>query len=195
MTARPSLERVTQRIGPGETLAPLSPKPMLTRPALEAWLHERVRVAPASDVSGLDGYIAAIVIGPKFIDPRDWIGAIAGADALMAAEGTREHLAVQAIVAHYNQVSQTLFDRPALYRPIFLTPPAGTVFWSLGFTEGVLLAKRAWQKVTHPDGPAHSLIEPMNKVLDQHETPADAAEVVGKCVADIRTYFAATRNR
>lgn len=195
MTARPRLEHVTQRIGPGEKLASPPPKPMLSRPALEAWFRERERVAPVSDVSGLDGYIAAIVIGPKFIDPRDWIGSIAGADALMAAEGTRDCLAIQAIVAHYNRVSQTLFDRPALYQPIFLTPPAGTVFWSLGFTEGVLLAKRAWRKVTHPDEPAHSLIEPMNKVLDQQDTPANAAEIVGKCVVDIRTYFNATRNR
>ena len=48
------------------------------------------RVAPVSNISGPDGYIAAIMIGPKSIDPRDWIGAIAGADALVAAEGTRE---------------------------------------------------------------------------------------------------------
>jgi hypothetical protein len=34
-----------------------------------------------------------------------------------------------------------------------------------------------------------------HKVLDQHNMPADAAEIVGKCVADIRTYFAATRKR
>ena len=51
MTARPRLEHVTQRIGPGEKLASPPSKPMLSRPALEAWFRERERVAPVSDVS------------------------------------------------------------------------------------------------------------------------------------------------
>ncbi len=193
MTARASLERVTQRIGPNEKLAPPPPKPMLSKPAFEAWLNERERVAPVSNISGLDGYIAAIMIGPKSIDPRDWIGAIAGANALVAAEGTREYLAIQSIAAHYNRVSRTLFDMPALYRPIFMEAPVGGAFWRLGFMEGVLLAKRAWRKVTNPNGPAHYLIEPMNEALDQDDTPDKAAEIVGRCVVDIRNYFNATR--
>lgn len=78
---------------------------------------------------------------------------------------------------------------PDLYRPIFMTTPRGPAFWSRTFMEDVLLAKRVRRKVTHPDGPGHYLNKPMNKTLDQHETPDNAADVVGRCVVEIRDYF------
>ena len=39
------------------------------------------------------------MIGPKSVDPRDWISAIARADALVAAEGISEYLAIESIAA------------------------------------------------------------------------------------------------
>lgn len=32
-------------------------------------------------MSGLDGYLTALIIGPKFIDPRQWIPLLTGAEA------------------------------------------------------------------------------------------------------------------
>jgi uncharacterized protein len=49
-------------------------------------------------MSGLDGYLTALIIGPRFIDPRQWIPELTGPDALNLPMETIEHRAVQTIV-------------------------------------------------------------------------------------------------
>ncbi|RWY34455.1 YecA family protein, partial [Falsigemmobacter intermedius] len=45
---------------------------------------------PATDPQTLDGYLTALIIGPRFIDPRQWIPSFVGEGALMAPEHTTE---------------------------------------------------------------------------------------------------------
>ncbi len=45
-------------------------RPKLDDEAFEAFIGERRPVSPICSMSGLDDYLTALTIGPKFIDPR-----------------------------------------------------------------------------------------------------------------------------
>src|SRR4051812_40359703 len=154
-----------------------APKPMLTPEALEAHLRTRRPAVPVLTLDALDGYLTALLIGPKFIDPQVWLGLLLGERALMAAEDTREHLAVQAMVDHHNRLSETLSRYPCLYRPKLRPHHAGgqdPMFWSLGFLAGVKAAARSWKTVTDPRKPGHILYAPLERVLFGSDPIPDA---------------------
>ena len=64
------------------------------------------------------------------------------------AAQSRDHLTVQAVVAHYNRLSVTLSDHADQYRPMFKPHREGgvdTLYWWLGFTAGIELDCRSWK--------------------------------------------------
>ncbi|MBP2233487.1 uncharacterized protein J2847_006826, partial [Azospirillum agricola] len=153
---------------PAANPAPAAPKPMLDTSDLEAYLRARGRVAPVSRLDALDGYLTAVLIGPKFIDPSIWLGQLLGERVLLAAEETREHRAIQAVAHHHNRLSETMAQLPYLYRPQL--PPhrnggLDPMFWSLGFLAAIRLAPRAWKSVTNPDKPEHAAFQVLDPML------------------------------
>ena len=99
MTRRPKLVVESRTVQAEAPIPVLPPKPRLTDTELEAFLLAR---RSTMTVVALDGYLTAILIGPKFIDPRLWLGRLVGETALIADADTREHLALQAVVHHHN---------------------------------------------------------------------------------------------
>lgn len=184
---------------PAANTAPAAPKPMLDANGLEAYLRVRDRAAPVSRLDALDGYLTAVLIGPKFIDPPIWLGQLLGERALLAAEETREHLAIQAVVHHHNRLSETMAQFPYLYRPQL--PPhrdggLDPMFWSLGFLAATRLAPRAWKSVTNPDKPEHAafqVLDPMlfgTRAIAEADVPAQA-----KAILDLPEHFKVRRHR
>ena len=53
-------------------------RPKLDDEAFEAFIRARRPVSPIWSMSGLDGYLTALIIGPRFIDPRQWIPELTG---------------------------------------------------------------------------------------------------------------------
>lgn len=172
-------------------------KPMLDAAALEAYLRARGPAAPVSCLDGLDGYLTAVLIGPKLLDPQLWLGRLLGDHALLAAETTREHLAIQAVVDHHNRLSETLSQFPYLYRPRFALHRAGgldPMFWSLGFLAGTRLAPRSWKSVTDPDKPEHVPFQALEPVLFGTAAIAEAnVPAVARGILDLREHFKARR--
>ncbi len=74
---------------------------MLDDASFEAFLNKRRPHAPVFSMDGLDGCLTVLIIGPRFIDPHQWIPLFACERALMALEGTTEALAVLTLVANY----------------------------------------------------------------------------------------------
>lgn len=139
MIRKPRLVRETRRIGPTDPMPMPPERPRPSDADLNAFLRARRAASPVNRLSGLDGYLAAIIVGPKFIDSRIWAAAIVGEQAMMMAEGTLESLAIQAIVQHYNRISMILSDASDLYRPQFDRDRLGKpdlLFWKLGFYQG-----------------------------------------------------------
>jgi uncharacterized protein len=199
MMHKPGTAADDSSVHPAGTLTAPPAKPMLAPDELEAYLMARRPPPPVFTVDGLDGYLTAIIIGPKFIDPRLWLVALVGDTAILADAETPEHAAIQAVVAHHNRLSKTLFDHPQLYRPMFKPHREGGVdplFWWLGFAAGISLAARAWKKVTDPRQPGRALFEPIYDLPSSRgPAPDGATERVAKAVIDIREYFMPQRVR
>ena len=100
----------------------------------------------AIGMSAIDGLIAALVAGPSFVHPDEWIPLIFGGRQPPLNENSPELRAVKTIFNRYNEVSETLADRPAAYRPIFMTDGADIVAhdWAIGFMLGIGLRSKEW---------------------------------------------------
>jgi|GEM_PF-677062 uncharacterized protein len=193
MTDKPDLTVNHRMARPGETSPTPVAAPMLAPDALEAYLLARRPHPPVVTIDGLDGYLTALIIGPRFIDPRLWLAGLVGDKAMMAEADTTEYAAIQAVVAHHNRVSTTLSEHPKLYRPKFTRHRDGgydALFWWLGFTAGIQLAPRPWKKVTDPRQAGRALFEPIYDALSGTGPVPDSAVVtVAAAVVELREYF------
>ena len=115
--------------------------------SLDAWL-EQLKPAPKVDgVSMLDGYLAAIVIGPCLIPPDEWFFDLLGEKGNIATAHGKRLAAIMAIVARFNAIGEVLSTAPSKYAPIFQRTDEGEVFagpWALGFTTAMKLRWKAW---------------------------------------------------
>ena len=107
----------------------------------------------AVGMSLIDGLIAALVAGPVFIDPREWLPLIFSGRLPACDAGTPEHLAVNTIFNRYNEVSTTLADYPKAYRPMFMHDSGRILVdhWAVGFMRGIGLRLPAWTDVLLTD--------------------------------------------
>ncbi len=114
---------------------------------LDAWL-EQLKPAPKVDgVSMLDGYLAAIVIGPCSIPPHEWFFDLLGEKGNIATAHGKRLDAIMAIAARFNAVGEILSTVPSNYAPIFQRTDAGVVFarpWCMGFVAAMKLRWTAW---------------------------------------------------
>lgn len=184
---------------PAANTAPAAPKPMLDANELEAYLRARGGAVPVSRLDALDGYLTAVLIGPKFIDPPIWLGQLLGDRARLAAEESREHLAIQAVAHRHNRLSETMAQFPYLYRPQL--PPhrdggLDPMFWSLGFLTATRLAPRAWKSVTDPDKPEHAAFKALDPLLFGTQAIAEVdVPALAKAILDLREHFKVRRHR
>ena len=83
--------------------------------SLDAWL-EQLKPAPKIDgVSMLDGYLAAIVIGPCSIPPDEWFFDLLGEKGNIATAHGKRLAAIMAIVARFNAIGEVLSTAPTKY--------------------------------------------------------------------------------
>ena len=176
-----------------------TPRPMLDEASFVSFLAERRPHPPVLSMDGLDGYLTALIIGPRFIDPRQWIALFVGQTALMASPETPEARAIQTLAANYNRISAALAETPARWHPRFVRRKDARFdpfFWSTGFLLGTGFAPRLWRPVLqgHPD--TGDIIAPIRITADAkvllNET--EVAAVI-KAVVAIRSHFMPKRTK
>lgn len=133
---------------------------------LGRWLKGRADRNPAaSSVSMLDGYIAAIVVGPVSMHPPDWICPLLAVDAdAFNHGGTPEFAAISAVALRHNVISNTLSIEPQRFKPIFQPKPGGGVDvrpWCRGFYAAMKLRLLAWSPLLSLDNPNYHLLLPV----------------------------------
>jgi uncharacterized protein len=127
----------------------------VTNPLTYAELDEILRGTGrngAIGMSAIDGLIAALVAAPSFVHPDEWIPLIFGGRQPPLDENSPELRAVKTIFNRYNEVSETLADRPQAYRPIFMVDDQGNILardWAVGFVIGIALRLQTMGRV-HP---------------------------------------------
>ena len=119
---------------------------------LERWI-EHLNPPPVIDgVSMLDGYLTAIIVGPCFIDPHQWLHDMLGPHSGLGMEGTEQAAAIMAIVARFNAISEGLATARERYAPIFERTDDGRVLagpWCMGFLAAMQLRYAAWRPLEH----------------------------------------------
>jgi yecA family protein len=103
----------------------------------------------AIGMSAIDGLIAALVAAPSFVHPDEWVPLVFGGHQPALDENSPELRVVKTIFNRYNEVSNTLADRPGAYRPIFMVDDDGSFVvrdWAVGFALGIGLRAKEWGK-------------------------------------------------
>ena len=108
---------------------------------LDLWLQARIgQGGAATDLSRLDGFVAAIVAGPVSMDPRDWICPLLGvAREAFDHGGTVEFAAISAVAVRHNVIANTLSMCSAISLVALARPP-----WIIASVASISSASAFW---------------------------------------------------
>ena len=115
--------------------------------SLDLWLAQLEPAPKVDGVSMLDGYLAAIVVGPCSIPPDEWFFDLLGATGSIATAQGKRLAAIMAIAERFNAIGEVLSTAPSKYAPIFQRTDDGEVFagpWCMGFAAAMKLRWNAW---------------------------------------------------
>jgi uncharacterized protein len=129
--------------------------------ALDVWLERLKPAAKVDSVSMLDGYLTAIIVGPRSISPDEWFFDLLGARGNIGSAQGKTLKAIMAVVERFNAISQTLSITPQKYAPIFHRADNGTVFagpWCMGFLAAMQLRWSDWKVLRNLDRVEHGLL-------------------------------------
>jgi uncharacterized protein len=141
---------------------PVWPKMDLAR--LDVWLGELEPAGRVGGVSMLDGYLTALIIGPCSIPPEEWFADLLGARGDIAVAHGTTLIAIEAIIARFNAISQSLSIAPERHGPILEKTEDGLAHphpWCLGFVAAMRLRLDAWQPLLQADPPRSLLMLPI----------------------------------
>jgi uncharacterized protein len=166
----------------------LSPGPLTDEEIeeLDQFLLNAEGLEESMDISTLDGFLTAIVCGPKTIMPSEWLRWVWDTDSGKDAPEFKDQAQAQRILGllmrHMNDIAETLQQAPEHYEPLLMeNPNNGDPIpiideWCSGFMKGVQLdsdgwlplvvGKRDWMSTITLYGNA---LEKKNLSLDEHK--------------------------
>jgi uncharacterized protein len=106
---------------------------------LDDWFLALEPPARVEGVSMLDGYLTAIIIGPRSIPPDEWFDDLFGARGNIATASGTMLAAITAIAARFNAISEALSAEPPQHAPIFRKTDDGLAvphLWCMGSWRG-----------------------------------------------------------
>jgi len=130
---------------------------------LEQFLLNVPDLDESMDIATLDGFLTAIVIGPKTVMPSEWMRWVwdmeAGEDSHTFDNMAQAEEIMGLLMRHMNDISNTLNNAPEKYQPVFMVnhnkgdPILVIDEWCYGFMKGVNLDSAGWLpiKAGHPD--------------------------------------------
>lgn len=104
------------------------------------------------DLAMLDGYLAAIAIGPEMIPPSAWLPWVWDhvdglAEPVFDKTAQANHV-LSLLMRHYNAVVEAFNTDPAGFEPMFMRGAGyGAAEWSEGFLCGIQFYERAWSQL------------------------------------------------
>ena len=116
---------------------------------LDEFLADESIADTAMDVSTLEGFLTAIVIGPRNVHASEWLPWLwdmheGQADVRFANREQADRI-ISLVVRQYNTVVQTFLDDPASFEPLFtLRNQWGAAEWCEGFIIGFQFSDEAW---------------------------------------------------
>src|SRR6202048_5186807 len=146
-------------------MRPIKSRPLIDQEIeeLDAFLLSDDGLENAMDVSGLDGFLCAVLSGPNVIMPSEWMRWVwDSTEGKQSPEFTSEKQAqriLDLLMRHANDIAVTLTQFPQYYEPLFLARDhkGRTVSivdeWCCGYVKGIALDPSGWQPLfeAHPD--------------------------------------------
>jgi len=129
--------------------------------ALQSWLQALEPPPRVDGFSMLDGYLIAIVVGPRSIPPDEWFVDLLGPHGFIGTAADTCLAAIHAIIARFNVISETLSLTPDRHAPIFEKMADGTVLagpWCMGFLNAMRLRWREWAPLLDLNRIEHGLM-------------------------------------
>jgi uncharacterized protein len=124
---------------------------------LDHFLMDAKGIEESMDISTLDGFLTAVVCGPKTIMPSEWLRWVwdmeSGEDAPEFEEQAQAQRILGFLMRHMNAIAQTLNQAPEHYEPLLMENPNGgdpipiLDEWCSGFMTGVNLDSEGWLPV------------------------------------------------
>lgn len=99
-------------------------------------------------LSDMDGFLTAIAVGPELIPPSEWLPHILGKGEPNFRDMDQANAFFGSIMLWYNNILDTLNNRPAEYEPyIYYNRNEEPIFsdWAEGFLIGMSLRPVAWE--------------------------------------------------
>lgn len=104
------------------------------------------------DISELDGFLTAIISGPKVIMPSEWLPVVWGAFEPKWQSDEESEAVMSLMIRHMNGIVNTLMQEPQNFEPIVLERELeeGTTVtvvdeWCVGYMKGLVLAADEWR--------------------------------------------------
>lgn len=116
---------------------------------LEAFLSSPALEDRSMDLSMLEGYLTAIVIGPRTIMPSEWMPRIwdryEGEQGPEFADLEQAHHITALVLRFYNGVIRCFMEDPASFEPLFWQDVVwGAAEWCEGFLAGTAFCEKEW---------------------------------------------------
>ena len=162
---------------------------------LDQFLLDAEGIEESMDIATLDGFMTAIVCGPKTIMPSEWMRWVwdmeRGEDAPEFEDQAQAQRILGFMMRHMNAIAETLHQAPEQYEPLLMENPNGgdpipiLDEWCSGFMKGVRLDSEGWLPVLvgKPDWMSTIMLygteegwdalKQKNLSLDEHKALAD----------------------
>jgi len=104
------------------------------------------------DISELDGFLTAIVNGPRPLQPSEWLPVMWGGYEPEWVSTEESEAIISLVLRHMNGIVATLTESPKDFEPIVLEVEEDEAMvtsveeWCLGYMKGVGLASDAWRQ-------------------------------------------------
>jgi uncharacterized protein len=181
--------------------------PPIDLQALDAYLCSDRAPDNCMGLSDLDGFLTAIVIGPEFIPPSEWMPVIWDDEEPEFESEAEMQTILATIMGRYNQIVTCLESNPDDFDPIFWEGPGGEVIasdWAAGFLDAIALRRAAWEPMTK-DRRARILLAPILFLDDESALKEDyvvwekvakeAPRTIPICVTGIHDFWKDHRDR
>ena len=124
----------------------------------------------------LDGFLTALIIGPEFVPPSEFIPIItrsASENNLILQNQKELETFFDILMRHYNHVNET-FNKGDIYMPFLLEDDTGVAkgnYWALGFMKGTELNQALWADLLSDDVVASKMIPIFALRYENDENP------------------------
>ena len=180
---------------------------------LEAFLASDKVPPDCMDLSILDGFFTALLIGPNLILPSQWLPVVWGEteqNTVRFESNDQAQRMVELLMRYYNERADDLHPDNDLFDPLFYYgSKEGKEYtmlelWCTGFMQGVQFDAKGWDSLMQSENDA-ALLTPMllfgtesgvEEVLKNPELESrreQLADATGVCVIGIRDFWLARR--